>query len=315
MRHALAAVVLVALSACGGGGGSPTTTTPPVPPPATPPISGWPAGTTLQLMNGETGQPVQGSVIVGGVSVPAGTPLASAAANGATVDVVMPGFLPRQTLVRTGETQLVLWPDSARLPADYTRALVYTVGVTNGVETLAVMRRLPTRVRRVAMVLSPQLQNDAPTVEAHREAIEGLNGATAPLGLTFQLGGSADFNVPGALDPSAATCADRSIRAFATVWLSNGEVTRAEVTYCGGGIAETPGTIAHEVGHAMGLRHSLDPNDMMFGKARSSRSTSLTSREILALSLMRARRPGTEWPDNDRAATAPLSVRVETVVD
>ena len=314
MRQALAAMAFVALSACGGGGGSPTTTTPPVSSPATPAVSGWPAGTTVQFVHGETGQPVQGSLIVGGVTLPAGTPLASAAANGATVDAVVPGFLPRQTLVRTGETQLVLWPDSARLPGDYTRSLVYTVGVTNGVEALTPMRRLPTSVRRVAVVLSSQLQNDAPTVEAHREAIDGLNGAIAPLGLTFQLGGTADFTVPAVLDPSAETCSDRSIRAFASVWLSSGyEITRAEVTYCGGGFA-VPGTIAHELGHTTGLRHSLDPNDMMFGQARS-RSTSPTSREVLALSLMRARRAGTVWPDNDRVATAPASLRVETVLD
>jgi hypothetical protein len=271
----------------------------------------------VQLVHGETGQPVQGSLIVGGVTMPAGTPLASAAANGATVDVTVPGFLPRQTLVRTGETQLVLWPDSARLPGDYTRSLVYTIGVTNGVEQLTALRRLPTRVRRIALVLSPQLQNDAPTVEAHRAAIDGVNGAIAPLGLAFQLGGTADFEVPAVLNPSAETCtSDRLIRAFASVWLSSGsEITRAEVTYCGGGIAVTPGTIAHELGHTIGLRHSYDPNDMMYAQSRSSASTSPTSREVLALSLMRARRPGTLWPDNDRGATAPASARVETVVD
>jgi hypothetical protein len=270
----------------------------------------------VRLVHGETGQPVEAPVIVGGVTVPAGTPLGSAAANGATVDAVVAGFLPRQTLVRTAETQLVLWPDSARLPADYTRALVYTAGVTNGVETLGVMRRLPTRVRRIAVVLSTQLQNDAPTVEAHRTAIDGMNGATAPLGLTFQLGGSGDFSIAAALDPTAELCVEQDVRAFATVWLSSGyEITRAEITYCGGGIAVTPGTIGHELGHTIGFRHSHDPNDMMFGYARSSRSTSPTSREVLALSLMRARRAGTEWPDNDRAAAGAASVRVETVVD
>jgi hypothetical protein len=33
------------------------------------------------------------------------------------------------------------------------------------------------------------------------------------------------------------------------------------------------------------------------------------------MSLMRARRPGTQWPDNDRDATGAATVRVEIVVD
>jgi hypothetical protein len=272
----------------------------------------------VELVDGEAGSSVQGTVIVAGVSMPAGSALASAAAVGATVDVTVPGFLPRQTLVRTGETRLVLWPDSSALPGDYTRSLVYTAGLdTQGAPALASLRRLPTRIRTVAIVLSSDLQGDPDAVAAHRATVDGINEVAAPLGVIYQLGGSADFSVPATVDPSSSNCAnDRLTRAFASVWLSNSnEISRAEITYCGYSVAETTGTISHEVGHTMGFRHSLDSHDMMYPYDVSASAITPTAREARTFALMRARRSGTGWPDNDRMSTAAASARVEKIVD
>ena len=112
----LAVLAPLLLAGCGGGGGrvsDPSAV-------AAPPPSGWPAGTTLQILGGDTGQPTQAQVLVngtpyGGQAAPAGTPL----------ELRAPSYLTRETLVRTGETRFVLWPDSDALPAEYTRALVY----------------------------------------------------------------------------------------------------------------------------------------------------------------------------------------------
>jgi hypothetical protein len=104
------------------------------------------------LVDGDSGMPVDASVVVAGVSVATGSPLPNAIAEGATVDVNLQGFLSRQTLVRTGETRLVLWPDSASLPADYTRSIVYTSSTDDqGQPILTGLRRLPTRVRSVSL--------------------------------------------------------------------------------------------------------------------------------------------------------------------
>ena len=311
MRRVTAALGLVSLLACGGGGGSPTTGSRVAPTPSPRP-SGWPAGTTVELVDGDTGRTVQGTVAVAGVTVPAGAPLANAAAVGVTVDVSVPGFLPRQTLVRTGEARLLLWPDSAAMPGDYTRSLVYTASAG----TLDSMRRLPTSTRIVAVVPSADIQGDPEAMDAHRAAIEAINGATAPLGVTYRLGGTGDLSLPTKVDPSTDPCRDRMTRAFTSLWLSGAnEITRAEITFCGTAISATPGTVVHELGHTLGLRHSTDAHDMMYPYAQSSRPPAPTGREALAMSLMRARRSGTQWPDNDRDATAAAAVRVEIVVD
>lgn len=315
MRQARVALGLVMLTACGGGG-SPTLGGGASPTPSPRP-TGWPAGSSVVLVDGDTGQPLSGTLLVGGVTVPAGAPLASAAAEGATVDVSLPGFLQRQTVVRTGETRLVLWPDSATLPGDYTRSLVYTSGTaTPGAEILDPMRRLPTRTRTVAVVPSAGIEADPDAMQAHRAAIDGINEATVPVGVSYRLGGSADLSVPTAVDPAASACADRSTRAVTTMFLSGtNEITRAEITFCGTAIAATMGTIVHELGHTMGLRHSLDTRDTMYPFAQSSRSSTPTAREALTMSLMRARRSGTLWPDNDRDAGGAAAARVVIVVD
>jgi hypothetical protein len=321
MRQVTVALGLLALLACGGGGGggggSPTTASAVVSTPSPMPIAGWPAGTTVQLVDGDTGQLVQGPVVVAGVTVQAGAPLPSAAAVGATVDVSIPGFLPRATLVRTGETRLMLWPDSATLPGDYTRSLVYVSSYTDaGVEVLDSLRRLPTRVRTVAVVPSADIMGDSDAMDAHRDAIDGINGATAQLGLVYQLGGTGDLSVPTRVDPTAGSCPDRLTHAFANVWVSGAnEITRAEITFCSSEIAATFGTVAHELGHTVGLRHSLDAHDMMYPWVQSSTSPTPTTREALTISLMRARRAGSQWPDNDRDASGAAAVRVETIVD
>ncbi|HEX9094187.1 MAG TPA: hypothetical protein VF902_09410, partial [Coriobacteriia bacterium] len=102
MKRIAGVVGLAVLVACGGGGGGGGSTTPSTTASTPAPASGWPAGTVVQLVDGETGAVVQGQLGVGGVRVESGAPLATAAAPGTTVDVTVAGFLPRQTTVKTG---------------------------------------------------------------------------------------------------------------------------------------------------------------------------------------------------------------------
>jgi hypothetical protein len=178
------------------------------------------------------------------------------------------------------------------------------------------MRRLPTSTRTVAVVPSADLQGDPEAMDAHRAAIDAINGATAPLGITYRLGGTGDLSLPTKVDRSAGSCAEGTTRAFTSLWLSGAnEIVRAEITFCGTAISATLGTVVHELGHTMGLRHSLDAYDMMYPYAQSSRPSTPTRREALTMSLMRARRSGTQWPDNDRDTTGAATGRVEIVID
>jgi hypothetical protein len=296
MKRMAAVAALSTLIACGGGGGG---STPPPTVASTPvPVSGWPAGTVIQLVNGDTGAPVTGQINVGGVIVDAGTPLAAAAGPGVTVDVAVAGFLPRQTTVKTGVTKIGLWPNDSRITDSYSQSLVYMWG-----DQVYSLYRLPPKVRSVAVTGD---------FSAIPEAVGIVNAAFAPVGVTFFAGGTGDMTIPVRLDPTTSTCQEERVRAHAQFWTTNQEITRAEVTICDARNAVVE-TIAHELGHCFGLSHSEDQRDLM-GRWYGERWGSFSEREISVIGLMMQRRGGNAWPDNDRSATS-SGVRRHEVVD
>jgi hypothetical protein len=218
-----------------------------------------------------------------------------------TVDVVLPGFLDRQTLARTGETRLSLWPDTTTLPGAYTQSLVYTE--YDG--SLAPLRRLPSRVKTVAVVPAADLQADGAAIDALHQAVEALNRGSVPAGVTYVVGGTGDLRVPVKTDPAATNCTTNNWLAFTDIWLgTGGDINRAEVTFCSEAAAQAAGIGAHELGHTFGLRHSSRHNDLMEMYAYPGRSRVPTEQESLVMRLMMQRRSGTTWPDNDRNVQA-----------
>jgi len=279
--------IAVATISCGGGGGPapspPTTASTPAP------VSGWPAGTVVQLVNAETGAPITGQLDVGGVMADSGAPLATAAAPGATVDVTVAGFLPRQTTVRTGVTSVGLWPDDERITSNYSHALVYSWNGDESPDTP--LYRLPPRVRSVAIT------GDFDEIA---KAVDIINVGTTHAGVTFFAGGTGDLAVPVRLDPTADTCLEERVLAYAQIWTSRNEITRAEIVVCDPRNAVAP-TLAHEMGHVFGMGHSEDQRDLM-GAYRGPSGDAFTEREMTIMSLMMQRRGGNLWPDNDRTA-------------
>lgn len=299
MNRVIGIVGLAVLAAaCGGGGGGGHSTAAPTRVATPAPVSGWPAGTVVQLVNAETGAAVQGQLNVGGVMVDSGAPLASAVAPGVTLDVIAAGFLPRLTTVKTGVPKIGLWPDDERITANYSHALVYGWG-----EAENPLYRLPPKVRSVA------ISGDYSEIES---AAAIINAATARYGVTFFAGGTGDMTVPVRLDPTAETCQGESVLAFARIWTTNQEISRGEIIVCAPRNAISP-ILAHEMGHVLGLAHSEDQRDMM-GPYQGPSRGEFTDREITVIGLMMQRRGGNTWPDNDRTATA-TGVRRHDIVN
>jgi len=310
VRGAVMVVLAVAPLSCGGGGGgSPATPVNPTPPP-----SGWSAGTVVTVVSGETDAPVAGArVIVAGTQHAtdgAGQAVVQAAAEGATVDVEAAGYLTRQTLVRHAVTRLTMWPDNAKLPGDYTKALVYTASTASDSSGIVPLARIPPRVRTLALVPSDALAADPRSMAAHRQAADYFNVAVA--GRTvFSVGGTADMTVPTRVNADDAGCEGKANRILAHIWISGYEVSRAEIVFCGEGTTGFATPIAHELAHVFGLAHSLDPRDVMYRFYDPRTEHGFTERETLTMGLIYLRRGGNTWPDNDRVvATSGTRLRV-----
>ncbi len=285
--------------------------------PTAPPPSGW-TGTVITLVSGETDAAVAGArVLVSGVAHQTNDAgqlvVKQAAADAATVDVDAEGFLPRQTSVKHAGTRLTLWPDHAKLPGSYTQTLVYTASTLIDTSSIVPLERIPPRVKRIALVPAPELASDERVVAAHRQAADYFNVAVEGR-IVFTVGGTGDLAVQTLLLPDDPSCEGKSGRLLARTWVTQYEVTRAQITFCGMPPTRLPTPIAHELGHVFGLAHSRDNRDVMYAFYDVASEHGFTAREVLTMSLIHLRRGGNAWPDNDRAA-ASSGTHIRTFVD
>ena len=262
---------------------------------------------TLRLVSGETGQPVAGASVTlagqalrsdaqGAVAVPAGL------SPGALLDVVAPGFLDRQTLLREGGAEISLWPrvTASGVDENFTATLVYTStgdGATTGAATL--IRHRPSTTS-VTMVLSPDLFADPDSRAWHQLAADSLNVATNGkiIHRVTSERPASGVVIDVSYDPANAGCSS-SVRGFTSRRFTAGEITGATVVYCASD-APRSGTVVHEMGHTFGVGHSPDPRDVMYFSFVRGRSEVYTPKEAFTLKMMTTRAPATRYPDNDR---------------
>jgi hypothetical protein len=297
-------VVLAASLGSGGcGGGAPSS-------PSDPSSVATASGTVLSFVSGETGAPVATArVTVAGRAHVTGADgrfaLVEGAPPQASVDVEADGYLPRRTTLRNGG-RFTLWParSPTGLDTEYSGWLVYTASTSHDAPHGAqALQRLPASARQAFVLPSQEIQRDALAWAAHEDAVRMLNDALSDR-LTYALvareQGGVVFETK--LDPKNAHCKDR-VRAVAMTSLRGDEITGGTVVFCTLEAARSL-TVAHELGHTFGLRHSQHGAEIMYGWFLPHDPPGFSPREALAMSLMLQREPGNRFPDTDPGAAA-----------
>ena len=301
------AILCGALGAFLGCSDSPTPTRPSVVP--SPPPSGLAAGTILSVTSGEDGRPIAAAkVTVAGrayLSDASGQlTLADPAAWGTLVDLVSPGFLDRQTLVRRdGGTRFVLWPllPGMGFDEDYTAQLVYTFGTRDAPPRgSSPLRRMRPSTTQAFVLVTPEIWADEGMRAAHESGvalITAANGGRIVYGVgTARPTSGVVFEAK--VDSAEPFCADRFL-AFTQVSVAGNDIVGGRIVYCQPEAAKTE-TVTHELGHTFGLHHSLEWRELMAGVSQRGRAHDFGPRETLAMSLFFERRAGNRFPDNDR---------------
>ena len=300
-------LALAAFAAACGGDRPPTSPTPPT----TMDDGSIPPGTALTIVNGETGAPVAGArVVVAGQDYASdtagGVSLTARAARGSLVDVLAPAFFDRQTLLRSrADTRLTLWPRRSLTGLDETLTghLVYTLTTDGAPYAEAPLRRPPFGTRTVTVALSAELAADPEAVGFHERAVGQLTAANG--GQVSYVLGPAPPGMPMVdvrFDPADPGCEER-VRAFAQNSTRGGEVVSTRIVYCVDDAARSS-TVAHELGHAFGLRHSPSSRHVMYGFHHRGGIAEFTDAEVLAMALMLQRRGNNRFPDDDRQSSA-----------
>jgi hypothetical protein len=300
----IAVAGLVWLSACGGGGSSrPTAVATPTPSP-----SALAAGTTLEIVAGETGQGIDGAVVTVAsrsyTSAAGRVTLAEAAPLRSELGIVAPDMLQRLTLLRDTTTRrFTLWPRTSPtgIDEDFTRTLVYTPADVTGP-----LRRLARGVTRVVVVPSEELRADAAAMAAHQAAVERVTAATGGQ-VAYVLGDAVPASGPyvetriGGSDDEP--CLKPNTLAFSQNFIrEDGEIVRGLVAYCDPKAARNP-VVGHELGHSFGLYHSPEKGELMYRFFNGHGAVEFSARESLEMRLMLQRRAGNVFPDDDRAVS------------
>jgi hypothetical protein len=145
----------------------------------------------------------------------------------------------------------------------------------------------------VVYVLGPTVQSAA-DIERHQRAIDALNTATgnAPRYVIATAEPVSGVIVRVSVDPQKPSCTTGSAAAYAVVHGVNRYITGADVVYCANSYASNPRTIAHELGHTVGLNHSdATTADDLMSCTYAEAPAVFSPREALLIRLMLLR-PG-----------------------
>jgi hypothetical protein len=268
------------------------------------------AGTVITVASGETGEPVSSATVtVNGRSYTTDARgeirLVEAAAYGSTLEIAEGRFLVRQTSLRQSEARFTLWPRNSPTGLDeaFTKGMVYVFFSQQLV-------RFSPETTRVSIVPSPDIQADPRAMDAHVAGAAGMTVATGGA-ITFVVdpAASTGARVRMEIDPQdpiiQGGAAAITYRSAAGSVVTGGRIVYQTVAYARG-----PLLVQHELGHLFGMVHSTDPGDLMYKNIYVS---GFSAREQLLVRLVLQRRPGNQFPDNDRIL-ALAGAQHETVI-
>jgi len=283
MRKTIAALALVALSACGGGGSNNPT---PLPSASAAPPSGAPT-----FLDGTTGATVAAQV------APASP------ANGQPVTVTAAGYLTRRQIFTGAPFQL--W----RATEDYVHEFAFTEFSDGSFRTTK-------WAQPFVITLEGDLAANAAVVAKMREVMAEVERTTGMV-VRIGTGGGVVIRIdPDLLETEDAVgLASMSFQGASVVSAELSFVSLAELLGTAG--ADHANTLLHEMGHALGLDHSKDLRDVMTpGSGPGSRVGVYQEGESTALRMIYVHRSaGTYFPDRDPGVSAASTARpVRTVI-
>jgi hypothetical protein len=269
---------LALLVACGGSGPSATPTVPAAV--ATP----APVAAAPEVRNGETGAPVANAVATPAQVLP-----------GAAVAVSAPGFLRRQQLFTAG-TPIFLWPQDE----PYVAAIVYGGGEFGLIRWTGGFRVKPW----------PGTEEKIAVVVAEASRVSGLP-------ITMTTTGPAEVEI--VYDPAEPALADLTALAVTFRSYSGFNITRSRIVFRNlgeflGNSRQNGGrtnTALHEMGHVLGLSHSISYHDVMSNENDRNPGLTYGPGETLALRMMyNYRAPGSAFPDRAPGVPTATALRM-----
>jgi hypothetical protein len=196
---------------------------------------------------------------------------------GDTVTVERPGYLRRDTIVPR-DVIISLWP--VTVDETFVRTLVYSDAVIRNRlsrwpgTSITVPRDFPADVVEIVRPWVTLVPSDAPALTVTIDPAHPRFAEFPPDIIAFALRQVSD--------------SDARILSAQLVFKSEADLRR-------------PGSLAHEVGHALGLQHSPRREDLMFPTTARTTLTFSADEQVLLTMMYRHRRSGQVAPDNDQA--------------